>query len=124
MKRRLLILEDEAAILSALERFFIAKGYAVDAVAQPAQAEVLLSSRSYDALVTDLRLGDSQSTEGLDIVTLTRERCPAAKIVVLTAYGSPDVEQEARRRGAHAFLHKPVPLADIAAELQTLLANA
>jgi len=124
MKRRLLILEDEAAILSALERFFIAKGYAVDAVAEPAQAEVLLSSRSYDALVTDLRLGDSQGTEGLDIVTLTRERCPAAKIVVLTAYGSPDVEQEARRRGAHAFLHKPVPLADIAAELQTLLANA
>jgi two-component system, NtrC family, response regulator PilR len=123
MKRRLLIVEDEAAILSALERFFVAEGYAVDAVAEPAQAEAFLLSGSYDVLITDLRLGDSHRTEGLDIVTVARERCPAAKIVVLTAYGSPDVEQEARRRGAHAFLHKPIPLADIAAELHLLLAN-
>jgi DNA-binding NtrC family response regulator len=123
MKRRLLILEDEAAILSALERYFVAEGYAVDAVAEPAQAEAFLASGLYDVLLADLRLGGSHSTEGLDIVTLTHERCPAAKIIVLTAYGSPEVEQEARRRGVHAFLHKPLPLADIAAQVTALLAG-
>ena len=123
MKRRLLILEDEAAILAALERYFVAEGYAVDAVADPAQAEAFLASQVYDVLLADLRLGGSHGTEGLEVVTLTRERCPAARIIVLTAYGSPEVEQEARRRGVHAFLHKPLPLADIAAQVTALLAS-
>jgi DNA-binding response OmpR family regulator len=40
---------------------------------------------------------------------------------MLTAYGSPENEAEARRRGAHAFLHKPLPLASIAAAMRALL---
>jgi DNA-binding response OmpR family regulator len=123
MERRLLIVEDEAAILSALELFFSSQGYAVDAVGEQAEAEALLERRGYDAVLADLRLGGSCGTEGLDIVSFARQRCPGAKVLVLTAYGSPEIEQEAWSRGVHAFLHKPLPLATIAAQVRTLLAE-
>jgi DNA-binding response OmpR family regulator len=121
MNLRLLIVEDEAAILGALEQFFSSQGYSVDAVSEPAAAAALLESRRYDAVLADLRLGGSTGAEGLDVVSFARERSPGVKILVLTAYGSLETEAEARRRGAHAFLHKPLPLATIAAEVRELL---
>lgn len=123
MSLKLLIVEDEAAILSALELFFSSQGYEVDAVGEQADAEALLESRRYDAVLADLRLGGSYSTEGLEIVSFVRRRCPETKVLVLTAYGSPEIEQEAWRRGVHAFLHKPLPLAAIAAEVRALVAG-
>jgi DNA-binding response OmpR family regulator len=123
MNPRLLIVEDEAAILGALEQFFSCQGFSVDAVSEPAEAEALLESRRYDAVLADLRLGGT-GTEGLDVVSFARERSPGAKILVLTAYGSLETEAEARRRGAHAFLHKPLPLATIAAEVRSLLGRS
>jgi two-component system response regulator HydG len=124
MSLKLLIVEDEAAILSALEQFFGSQGYEVDGVGEQAAAEALLASRRYDAVLADLRLGGSDSTEGLDIVSFVRQRCPETKVLVLTAYGSPEIEQEAWRRGVHAFLHKPLPLAVIAAEVRTLVTGS
>ncbi len=52
--------------------------------------------------------------EGLEVLDLVQRRSPAPRTVIVTAYGSPQVEREARRRGADAFLHKPVRLADLA----------
>ena len=123
MNPKLLIVEDEAAILSALASFFSCLGFEVDTAGEQAAAEALLASRSYSAVLADLRLGGSDSTEGLDIVSFVRQHCPETKVIVLTAYGSPEIEQEARRRGVHAFLHKPLPLATIAAEIRALLAR-
>ena len=34
--------------------------------------------------------------------------------MILTAYGSPAAEKEARTRGVDAFIHKPKPLAEVA----------
>ncbi len=60
------------------------------------------------------RLTGIHGTEGLNIVSYARERCPWTRIIVLTAYGSPDIEKEAYRLGADSFLHKPIPLPDVA----------
>lgn len=124
MGLKLLIVEDEAAILSALELFFSSQGYEVDTAGEQAAAEALLESRRYDAVLADLRLGGSDSAEGLDIVSFVRQRCPEAKVLVLTAYGSPEIEREAWRRGVHAFLHKPLPLAAVAAKIRALVAGS
>ena len=123
MNLKLLIVEDEAAILSALEQYFASHGYAVDTAGEQAAAEALVASRRYDAVLADLRLGGSHSAEGLDIVSFVRQHSPETKVLLLTAYGSPEIEQEAWRRGVHAFLHKPLPLAAIAAEIRGLLAG-
>jgi two-component system, NtrC family, response regulator PilR len=121
VRKRLLIVEDEAAILNALALFFGNQGYAVDTALERADAESLLAERRYDAVLADLRLGGSSDTGGLELVSLARARCPGIRIVLLTAYGSAEIEQEAWRRGIDAFLHKPQPLSAIAAVVASLL---
>jgi CheY-like chemotaxis protein len=53
-----------------------------------------------------------------------RRIAPETKIILLTAYGSPEVELEARQRGAHVLLHKPQPLPAIAEVVSSLLQSA
>jgi ActR/RegA family two-component response regulator len=52
--------------------------------------------------------------DGLAIAAYVREHCPHTRVVILTAYGSPAAEKEARTRGVDAFIHKPKPLAEVA----------
>jgi DNA-binding NtrC family response regulator len=56
------------------------------------------------------RTSEADRTEGLQIVEWVRARSPSTPVLILTAYGSPDVERMARERGVAAFLHKPTPL--------------
>lgn len=112
--QRLLIVDDEEPILFAMREYFDTCGYAVDCAREMEEAEAMLLNSHYDAVIADLRLSGSYGAEGLEIVGHVRECCPHTRIVLLTAYGSPDVELEARRRGVDAFLHKPMPLPAVA----------
>jgi DNA-binding NtrC family response regulator len=119
----ILVVDDEQSILFAMEQYFSAHGCTVDTAQELEEAQALLSNIRYALVLADLRLSGIHSAEGLDLVAFARERCPGARVVVLTAYGSPDIEFEARRRGAHAFLHKSTPLAEVAQVALRLLAN-
>lgn len=121
MPRRLLIVEDEPAILFALRLYFSRQGFAVDTADARESAEELLAREPYAVVIADLRLGGSCGTEGLEVISAVRRRSEKTKILLLTAYGSSEVEQEARQRGAHALLHKPQPLSAIADIVSSLL---
>lgn len=121
MKPWLLIIEDEAAILAALEHFFVHQGFSVHTASEREEAEGLLAEHAYAAVIADLRLSGSFNADGLEIVRFLRKRSSGAKVILLTAYGSPEVEAEAERLGVDAFLHKPMPLAEIAGRVKSLL---
>lgn len=111
---RILVVDDEEAIRDATREYLSALGYHVDAAQEREEAEALLCTCNYSLVIADMRLTGVHGREGLELVGYLRERCPWARVVVLTAYGSPDLEAEARRRGADAFLQKPVPLSELA----------
>ena len=121
MKPRLLIIEDEVAILAALEHFFIHQGFSVHTSTEREEAEALLAEHTYAAVIADLRLSGSSNVDGLEVVRFLRQRSPGTKVLLLTAYGSPEVEAEAERLGVDAFLHKPMSLAEIAGRVRSLL---
>lgn len=123
MIKRLLVVEDETAILQALELYFRTRGFEVDTATEREEAESLLSGQPYGVVIADLRLGDSEGTEGLEVVSAVRRSCPATRTILLTAYGSSEVELEARRRGVDILLHKPQPLSAIASVIDSLLAS-
>ena len=72
-------------------------------------------------IIVDLRLNALDYTEGLDVVRYIRSRWSATRIVVLTAYGAPEIEKVAFDIGVDKFLHKPVPLSNIRGILFELL---
>jgi DNA-binding response OmpR family regulator len=114
MKPRILVVDDEEPILLALREYFAPLKYEVDCARELEEAEALLSHIRYDLLIADLRLTGSHGNEGLELIRFVRERSPWTRIIVLTGYGSAEIESEAVGRGVDAFLQKPMPLADLA----------
>lgn len=115
MACRILVIDDEEPILFALREYFMLLGYQVDCAMKSEEAKALLADAFYAVAIVDLRLsGGVDDTEGLDLIKYIRERSPKSGILLLTAFGNPSVELEALSRGADAFLHKPMPLPDIA----------
>ena len=121
---RLLIVDDEEPILFAMREYFASKGWGVDCAREPQEAEALLAAQSYTVAILDLRLSGTPGAEGLDLIATIRARSPQTRIILLTAYGSREIEAEARRRGADAFLHKPKPLAEVAKIASSLMGGA
>jgi DNA-binding response OmpR family regulator len=113
----MLIVDDEESITFAMGEYFRAQGFAVDGAAEVEEAEALLTLRRYDAVVADLRLTGTSAAEGLAVVAMAREQHPAAAIVLMTAFGTPAVQIEARRRGADLVFAKPCALPSLAAEI-------
>ena len=98
---RLLVVDDEESICFSMSEYFSLQGYKV--------------------VIQDLRLTMTNNHDGLDIIRLIRAQNPQTRIVVLTAYGSAEIEDEARRCGADAFLRKPKPLSQVAQVVQGLI---
>ena len=107
---KILLIDDEEHILAAMAEYFTMLGYQVASAANEVAALALLDRERYRVVITDLRLSSRNRFEGLEILEHVQRRHPETACVVLTAYGSAEIEQRARERGARAFLQKPQPL--------------
>lgn len=114
MRQRILVVDDEEPILFAIRDYFEPLGWQVDCAQELEEAEALLSHIRYTLLIADLRLSGIHSNEGLELIRFVRERSPWTRVIVLTGYGSMEIELEAVGRGVDAFLQKPQPLAALA----------
>ena len=96
-------------------------GYHVDTAQELGEAERLVEAAVYDVVIQDLRLGPGPRPDGLEMIKFIRSQNNPTRIVVLTAYGSPEMEAIALEYGADAFLRKPKPLSDLAQVIQGLI---
>jgi len=118
---RLLVVDDEESICFSMSDYFAHHGYAVDTAREIEEAEKFIETNNYKVIIQDLRLGIDKKTDGLEIIRSAHKRHPETRIIVLTAYGSAEMEDEARRCGADAFLRKPKPLSQVAQVVQGLI---
>jgi DNA-binding NtrC family response regulator len=119
--RSLLVVDDEESICFSMREYFSQHGFKVDTAREIEEAEGLINSTDYRVIIQDLRLGITRNPDGIEIIKLVHKRNPDTRIIVLTSYGSKEVEDEARRAGADAFLRKPKPLSQVAQVVQGLI---
>ena len=117
----LLVVDDEESICFSMREYFSQQGFNVDTARETEEAEGLIKATNYKVIIQDLRLGLTRHPDGIDIIKLVHKRNPDTRIVVLTSYGSQEVEEEARLAGADAFLRKPKPLSQVAQVVQSLI---
>jgi DNA-binding NtrC family response regulator len=113
-EERILIVDDEELIVLAMRKYFEGLGYVVDAAYELEEAQALLANRRYDLVIADLRLTGIGGVEGLQIVSDIHQRSSDTRVILLSAYGTPEIERESYNRGADAFLHKPKSMMEIA----------
>jgi DNA-binding response OmpR family regulator len=102
--RRVLIVDDEPALLDAVKYAFERAGLEVVACRSFEDARTRILSEDFDALVTDVRLG---AFNGLQLAVIARNRLPNLAIVVFSGFDDPVLREEASGLGA-AYLVKPV----------------
>jgi DNA-binding response OmpR family regulator len=119
--RSVLLLDDEESILVPTARYFRNLGYSVDTAREAEEAEALVQHRCYDLAVLDLRVGPIGGTAGLDVLREVRRRHLTTRVIVLSAYISPEVEAEAWALGANGVLCKPQPLPALACLASALM---
>ncbi|UCF37799.1 MAG: sigma-54-dependent Fis family transcriptional regulator [Acidobacteriota bacterium] len=112
----ILIIDDEPAQRQFL-RAVLQKTYSVSSAASGEEAKELLSSRTFDLVVTDQRM---PGISGIELIPWLKQRSPETPIIVLTAYGTIDSAVEAMKVGADDYLTKPVKNPD---ELRLVVAK-
>jgi two-component system response regulator RegA len=115
--RSLLLVDDDKAFLTRLERAMDKRGFAVRIADSVAGAMAAVDSEPPAYAVVDLRLEDGN---GLDVVAALHKRRPDARAVVLTGYGNIATAVTAVKLGAVDYLSKPADADDV---INTLLAT-
>lgn len=70
----------------------------------------LISSESWDVVVTDLQMGE---IDGLEILRQSKEELPDAEVIVLTGHGSITSAVTAMQHGAYTYLTKPLDIGEL-----------
>src|ERR1700752_203115 len=107
---RVLIVDDEPSVGDALKLVLESNGYEVVLVTNGRDGIDLVRTRPFGFSVVDLFLTD---ISGFQVITDIRKHQPEIPIVLITAHGSPQVFEEAKKLGAIGALAKPFPPAEI-----------
>jgi DNA-binding response OmpR family regulator len=114
---RVLVIDDDAGTLFGYKHILRFAGHEVTTVALGEDGVAATERDPFDVVLCDQRLPDCA---GVDVVRQIRDRCPETAIVLITAWGTPDLVVEAKRSGATSFAEKPL----IGDELVTVVDEA
>ncbi|HEU5294131.1 MAG TPA: sigma-54 dependent transcriptional regulator [Burkholderiaceae bacterium] len=117
----LLVVDDEPDLRTLYELTLLREGYDVESAASVDDAWQRLSSRTYSAVITDMRLPDGS---GLDLLKRLEVAKRREKAIVITAYGSAEGAVEALKAGAFDYLTKPVDLRQFRSVVASALGRA
>lgn len=116
----ILLVEDEANARQVLSLNLESMGHLVTACGGVEEATTALSENSFDVILTDLCMDGRDG--GLEVVRMSVECCPRARVLLLTAYASSETAVEAMREGAFDYLTKPVSSEELGGAVERALA--
>jgi DNA-binding NtrC family response regulator len=118
-RQRVLVVDDEIAILFAYRKLIETEGLEVDACDNLEEAMDMIRNRPYLAIITDMRLEGSDNEDGIELLHLIREIQPDARVIVVTGYGSEELKHKTQTLGAMYYFEKPVLSSAIMTAIKT-----
>ena len=112
MTKRVLIVDDEESVVFFLGENLAELGaeYEVETACSGEEALENMSVQHFDLVITDLRM---PGVDGLELVEQVRARYPQTRLILMTAFGSDQVEAEARRLQVYRYITKPFRVEDL-----------
>jgi DNA-binding response OmpR family regulator len=117
MKRRILLVDDEAAILLTLKAILEMNGFEVESAASAKEAVEKLNRNSFHLVITDMKM-ESESA-GYDVVRVAKQQEYDPATAILTAF--PTLGSEWENRGAEKLLVKPVGTEELLRQIEVIL---
>ena len=115
---RVLVVDDEENLNWSLVTSLRREQYAADGALTAEDARRRMVDVNYDCIVSDIQM---PGMDGFQLLSWLRTQRPQARVIMMTAFGSPSVRQEAIRHGVAAYLEKPFDLTALKRELRRAL---
>ncbi len=126
MKRRILIVDDDLAVLLTLKAVLEFHGFEVDTAASSAEAFVRMKSGVYQMVISDLRMETEEA--GLEVIRAAHRQAYDPATALLTAYPPSREPRDGQRDGedwsgenSDSLLIKPLGTGDLLRQLEALL---
>ncbi len=113
-----LVVDDEANILEALQKVLTKEGFEVLTAGNGRQALDVLRKQPIRVMITDLRM---PGMTGDDLLKAAKAITPEVEVIVMTAYGTVENAVEAMKLGAYDFVSKPLKRASVVAAVRKAL---
>jgi two-component system response regulator AtoC len=110
ISRRILVADDDTDIRNMLKAFLEDEAYEVSEAPNGEEALEGIRSGSYDLVLLDMRL---PGMTGLDVLKQLREKQGDVPVILMTAFGSPNIAIQASSLGAYDYITKPFDLDDV-----------
>jgi DNA-binding NtrC family response regulator len=109
--KSVLVIDDDPGMLRAMMKVLAKEGMRVTGLSDPTAVVTTLAETEprFDLLITDLRM---PAFSGRGVLALA-STLPKLPVIIITAFGGPQVEAQALQLGAFAFLEKPVAAAEL-----------
>jgi CheY-like chemotaxis protein len=117
MKRRILLVDDELAILLTLKAILEMNGFEVETASSGREAMQKLDDAVFHMVITDMRM--ENETAGYDVIRAAKQKPYNPATSILTAY--PSLGSDWKSKGAHSLLVKPVNTPDLLRQIEALL---
>lgn len=117
MKRRILLADDELAILLTLKAILELHGFEVETAGSAREAICKLQTASYHMVITDMKMEHDKS--GYDVIRAARETGYDPAVAILTAF--PMLGSQWKKEGAQSLLVKPMNTDDLLRQIDALL---
>ena len=119
MKRRILLVDDELAILLTLKAILEIHGFEVETASSAKEGVSKLKTNEYHMVITDMRMETERA--GYDVVRAAKQTKYDPAVALLTAY--PMLGGEWKEEGANSMLVKPMNTTDLLRQIEALLVS-
>ena len=107
---RILIVDDEVIVLNSMGILLKSEGHEVTALSKGDEACNLLQKRSFDLLITDIRMSP---VDGMELIRFAHKQCPGMPVIVVSAYASDSTASESMAAGSVAYIKKPFKISEV-----------
>ncbi len=118
--KKILIVDDEPTILMTLSHLLNTKDTTVITSSRIEEAEEALARYTFDLVIADIRLSGMYGIEGLELLSYIKEQNADTKVIIMTAYGSEAIKEDAYRRGAFHYYEKPIEIPNLISKVASL----
>ena len=121
MAKSVLIVDDEKLLVRTLSNALKEAGYRITVAGSAEQADKhVFGEPPFDLILLDNRLPNES---GMEVVKRVRDQSVRSKVILMTAYETPEVKAEAKRLKVERYLKKPFDLTALLEEIHSLIGN-